>query len=287
MSQWVVLMVPEALDSKGLLGVFPEPLAQSVKITESGEILVPGDGFANITQIEELKPRHEMVADYGGNGLFRPSIRALLPNLRFFMARYRSWLAFRNFLQEFLEGWREDLGELWIDDDYGEIWKGTEFLQRLQIDPNWDWRQEKSWLISLVSREPIAFEELVEIVHAVEPEVAEFDKKHHELRWRDPRPDSKSGMLSTLYVIGTDPESQDDPILMDMLAEAFGNSVLGMSCLMLDFADIDFAKRILQMLIKGLGERLHNIRIDFDHGTVLSGKDTLEWLDLKPDWDWR
>ncbi len=291
MSQWIVLMVPQTLDRKGLAKALLERPARSVVIvpeTETESILVRWEDSGDIVHIDELAPRLEVVADYAADALLLPSFRSLLPELRFFKVRYGEWRAARLFLKQVLEGWQEDITKLWIDDDYDGIWNGGELRDRLLADPTWDWREKKIWYVTLICKERIAFSELAEWIAARDRKRTEIDTEHEEIRVSalPGRRDAGRSAVA-LYSFATDPASPDDPILLEMLKETFGPVAPGSSCFILRYGDHGLAKQVLETCLKGLGARSRHVQIDFEDGTTLTGDETLEWLRLEPDWDWR
>ncbi len=281
-------MVPEALDTSGLAAALSNPLAQSVEIApENRELIAYGEHSRGIIRIEELAPRSKVAANYASNGLHRPVFRSLATRLRFFMVHFREWMTARFFLEQLLNGWQGDITDLWIDDDYGEIWKGQDFLDRLLADQAWDWRRKRIWHLVIASKDSITFAEIAGWVAARYSERSEADADCEEIRVSDlPLKPEADGPAVALFPLKTVPTALDDPLLIEMLGETFGQSILGYSCWILRYRTHELAKQVLQTCLEGLGERSQHVLVDFD-GTSLTGGESHEWISLEPDWDWR
>lgn len=82
----------------------------------------------------------DAASEYGENDELPPDLRAVLGQRNYFSITFNDLGLLKQFLNTLLQGFLGELDLFWIDDDYGRIIRGSAFLDKMQRDPDWDWR---------------------------------------------------------------------------------------------------------------------------------------------------
>lgn len=89
--------------------------------------------------IKNVRSRELAAEDYFDNEDVEQELRELAPELNYVLIYFRD-IHLARWVLEALLGALVLIGNCWVDSDYGWVRRGTWFLDRIERDPNWDWR---------------------------------------------------------------------------------------------------------------------------------------------------
>ncbi|WP_426343263.1 hypothetical protein ACN9MU_18520 [Pseudoduganella sp. R-32] len=100
---------------------------------------VNAESHAVYVSIAELDAG-EAAQDYAECVGLSDVLRSSLVRSKFYLLSFNDFELAKSVMGTLLLHFRADLEETWIDNDYGQLISGSNFLRNITLDPNWDWR---------------------------------------------------------------------------------------------------------------------------------------------------
>lgn len=137
MPQSLVLAVPKHVSVDALHTLFAGSFLQR-DVRGEPNLTIQKSSDARFT-IMPMQEQEEVRADYETWEDADANFRACLGGLQFFYCVYSSIDFARNVLKEVLQSELVSPEEVWLDNEYGDIFSGKEIYDGLKTSENWSW----------------------------------------------------------------------------------------------------------------------------------------------------
>lgn len=143
MSQAIVIAAPRHQDPRKVFDVASLPpwnLAKTHMETHPVRISLQAQDLSWYITISEMQDPDDIALDYMTNEGIDEAFRAEVATKKFLLLSYNDYQVMRSFLLAALSNVEAEIREYWLDNDYGVIFNCEDFLDKLRLEPMWDWR---------------------------------------------------------------------------------------------------------------------------------------------------